>query len=120
MTANQPERQLLPVACTLGPSEGMRRLVEWRQVMSSASVGRDLAGGKLTLRFRDEPTVAEELARLVAAERNCCAFLGWRLTRVGDGWHVEITGDDAELQALSLGRPHPPECAASQLLRVIA
>jgi hypothetical protein len=103
MKADQPERQLLPIACTLGPSEGMRRLDDWRQVVSIASVGRHLADGRLTLRFRDEPTVAEVLARLVAAERSCCAFLGWRLARVDNEWHVEITGDDAELQALSLG-----------------
>jgi hypothetical protein len=100
---DQAERPLLPIACTLGPDDGMRRLNDWRRVASVGLAGQQSVPGRLTLRFRDEPTVASELERLVAAERDCCAFLGWNLVKVDDGWHVEITGDDAALQALTFG-----------------
>lgn len=96
------ERPLLPVACTLGPDDGSTRLKEWRQIASGASTGRHQRPGRLTLTFRNDPPVATELARLVEAERICCSFLGWALTHVGDEWHLEITGSDAELQALPL------------------
>ena len=70
-------------------------------MLGDSAVGRDLAPGRLTLRFRDGPGVGDELTRLVAAERDCCAFLGWRVVHSEDEWRVEITGTDEELQTLS-------------------
>lgn len=102
MTSEPGARPLLPVACTLGADDGAERLSQWRQVASVAAVGRRLVPGKLTLRFRNVATVGVELERLVTAERDCCSYLGWRLVRVNDEWHVEITGADADLEALQM------------------
>jgi hypothetical protein len=94
------ERPLLPIACTLGPQDGAARLEEWRQITASVGLGRTNTPGQLTLRFRDDSGVGDELRRLVDAERACCAFLGWEVTHVDTEWRVEITGTDEELQAL--------------------
>jgi hypothetical protein len=93
---------VLPVACTLEGAEGGRRLAPWRGVAAVAGAGRQLVPGKLTLRFRDLPGIRSELERLVDAERHCCSFLGWQLVQAEVEWHVEVTGTDEELQALSL------------------
>jgi hypothetical protein len=55
----------------------------------------------LTLRFRDLPGVRDELDRLVAAERDCCGFLGWEVASSEGELHVYITGDLDELRALT-------------------
>jgi hypothetical protein len=100
VTSEPTEPHLLPIACTLGPGDGADRLDDWRRVASIAAIGRSVAPGKITLRFRNEPAVGVELERLVAAERTCCAFLGWKLTQVDQEWRVEITGADEDLGAL--------------------
>jgi hypothetical protein len=92
---------LLPVACTLGAIDGAQRVEEWRRLSTAAGLGRGVAGGKLTLRFRDVDGVGEELDRLVSSERECCAFLGWELVHSGAEWHVHITGSPDELRALA-------------------
>ena len=77
-------------------------MAEWRRLLTLASAGRERTDGRLVLTFRDMPSVGAELERLVAAERECCAFLGWHLIQTDEGWRLEITGDTDELQALSL------------------
>jgi hypothetical protein len=99
-----PSRQpSLPVACTLGPADGVQRLQEWEQLVAVAWVGRAAARGEITLRFHDLPEVGSKLERLVSAEAICCNLLGWELRQVGDEWHVVITGAEDELQALPFG-----------------
>jgi hypothetical protein len=93
---------MLPVACTLGPADGARRLEEWRGLAATAGLGRDLVGRTLTVRFRDLPRVRAELDRLVAAERECCAFLGWDVAACEGELHVHITGNPDELRTLAL------------------
>jgi hypothetical protein len=93
---------LLPAACTLGPADGAQRLEEWRRLSATTGLGQQLTGRKLTLRFRDLPGVREELGRLIAAERECCAFLGWGVAASVEGeLHVHITGHPDELMTLA-------------------
>jgi hypothetical protein len=101
VTIEPSDRPLLPVACTLGPVDGAQRLEEWRRLSATTGLGQELAGGKLTLRFRDLPGVREELDRLVAAERECCGFLGWEVTPSEGELHVQITGNPDELRTLA-------------------
>jgi hypothetical protein len=56
----------------------------------------------VTLEVPDVPEVGEQLAGLVAAERECCAFLGWTLVRTGSRWQLTIDGTDEELDSLSI------------------
>ena len=102
MTADADGRGLLPIACTLGPTDGAKRVQEWKKVLGDAACGREIEPGRLTLRFRDRPDVREELTRLVLAERDCCAFLGWDLVEAAGEWRVEITGREEDLRSLSL------------------
>jgi len=101
VTVDAGGRPLLPVACTLGAIDGTQRLEEWRRLSAAAGLGRQMTDGKLTLRFGDVAGFREELDRLVRAERECCAFLGWELTQSGTEWHVHITGSPDELRALT-------------------
>jgi hypothetical protein len=63
----------------------------------------------MTLRFRDQAGVGTALERLVAAESDCCSFLGWELMPVEDEWHVVVTGTDEELAAISFGLTDPDQ-----------
>jgi len=56
--------------------------------------------GLATLTFRDAPGVGDELQKLVAAERECCAFLRWNVVKTATEWRVEISGSDEELRSL--------------------
>jgi hypothetical protein len=100
MSVGPENRDLLPVACTLGPADGTQRLAEWRRVTADAGAGRSIATGLVTLKFRDAPGIGAELRRLVAAERDCCAFLGWNVVQTAAEWRVEISGSDEELSSL--------------------
>lgn len=95
---------MLPIACTLGADDGRQRVEEWRDVVRRSGAGARREPGLITLQFKDDANVAAELARLVSAERDCCAFLGWELVHGSDGWVVHITGTDEELATVSLGQ----------------
>lgn len=92
--------RLLPIACTLGPSEGAERLAEWRDLGTTAGLGRIRSTGHITLRFADIAGVDAALRRLVAAERDCCAFVDWELVRSDDEWQVTIYGTDDALDSI--------------------
>ena len=100
MTIGPGQRELLPIACTIGAAEGPQRLREWQEVAAVAGIGRTTTEGKVTLIFRDLAGVREDLERLVAAERLCCGFLDWRLVPAEGRLQVEVTGTDEALRAL--------------------
>jgi hypothetical protein len=103
MKLDSGDRGSLPIACTLGPVDGSARLLEWRRVADDAGVGKEFSTGRVILRFRDGPGIGDRLQRLVSAERDCCAFLEWKLLHDGtDLWLVEIAGSDEELGSLPL------------------
>jgi hypothetical protein len=102
MSVGPENRDLLPVACTLGPADGARRLADWRRITEEAGVGHSVTPGMVTLRFRKAPGVGAELQRLVTAERDCCSFLGWNLVQIDYEWRVEISGSDDGLGSLPL------------------
>jgi hypothetical protein len=98
-----PERRdLLPIACTLGPVDGRERIGEWRSLYREFGLRRAHRGGLVTIQFRDAPRLAAELARLVWEERVCCAFLDWQLECAVDVWTLTITGDDEALRSLPI------------------
>ena len=74
----------LPLACTLSASDLTRRLGDIRAVGDEALVSSEAAGGEAVLRFRAGPGTLAELSRIVAAERECCAFLGLDLAQQPD------------------------------------
>jgi hypothetical protein len=102
MSGDARQRDLLPLACTLTPAAGAARFDEWRALFHEYGAGRTDADGLVTFRFRNAPEVAGELVRLVDAERDCCAFLGWDLEQADDVWTLRISGTADALRTLSL------------------
>jgi hypothetical protein len=94
------ERPTLPLACTLGPADGVARLARWRSMGAAHGAGHERGEGYVLLRFRDDVGVADDLAELVDAERSCCPFLGWDLERSATGLAIRITGSADALASL--------------------
>ena len=103
MATSPAGRPLLPLACTLGAEDGAQRLDDWRAVVRDFGTGTQRETGAIIVTFRDGQDVGATLERLVTAERDCCAFLGWERLRTEDAWTVRITGTDEELATVSLG-----------------
>jgi hypothetical protein len=78
-----------PIACTLDPTALADRRGEWAP-LRSARTGEVRTATTLTTTWRGDEGVQEEVERLVAAERECCAFLSIELT-IGDGSVTLIT-----------------------------
>jgi hypothetical protein len=94
-------RLSLPIACTLGPTDGEQRMQEWRQLLATSRVGRERGDGYLAVRFRAGGDVGRRLERLVEAERECCSFVEWSITNHDDDVVLTISGDDEALSTFS-------------------
>jgi hypothetical protein len=69
----------IPLACTLDAGVLADRREEWAALRSSRTA-EHRTDATLTTTWRRDSRVQEELQRLVAAERECCRFLGLELT----------------------------------------
>lgn len=80
-----------PVACTLGgPDLGTRR-ERWQRLSDRSLVGQAPTARGLTLRFRTDAGVEDELGKLVELERECCGFAEWRVRPVQGAHALELT-----------------------------
>ncbi len=70
----------LPVACTLGASDGPARPQRWQHLHQVAAPTAQLTYVELEVRYQPGPQVLAELHDLVAKERVCCAFVSWVVT----------------------------------------
>jgi hypothetical protein len=101
-----------PVACSLTePELQARRAGVLADVRRSHQEARWLPDG-VALRFAADPERLATLATFIALERQCCAFLRFRLTvEAGGGpaW-LELTGPPGtrEFLAAELGGPASP------------
>src|SRR5687768_3520948 len=86
----------LPIACSLSADELPRRLDAIGAVGRSSLLAAESDGARALLRFR--PAAREELAAIVAAEAECCAFLSMELRDESDA--VVLT-----IQAPAGGQP---------------
>ena len=78
-----------PIACTLEPTAMPDRLDEWRAVLDRATTRSRAADGALRVQFGADVDLAG-LARLVAAERSCCAFFAFTITVDDRGVALEV------------------------------
>lgn len=92
-----------PIACTLDDAAMPDRLADWRRLVARARTSTTLDDGARRVEFGDEVTL-RELARLVAAEQECCAFLSFAIT-------VDHTGIGLEVRA-----PEGAEAVVESLL----
>jgi hypothetical protein len=83
------------IACTLGPGDVTARVADWRTALEHVSARRAVpAGVRLEL---DPDARLDEIARLAAAEHECCGFLSFTITMDERGHALEVTGPpDAE------------------------
>lgn len=95
-----------PIACTLAPGAVGGRLADWAAILDLAKGRRAAGDGGLRVDFADDIDVGE-LARLVAAERRCCAFLSFVITvdARGIGLEVRAPDDAGEIIAALFGSP---------------
>jgi hypothetical protein len=94
----------LPLACTLGAEDGAARLRRWRAFAERSRPRSQRLAHRLEIRWRVDADGASELGALVAAERECCAFVTWSVSREDPDAILEITSDASrpeDLDAIS-------------------
>ena len=95
-----------PIACTLQPTAMPERIERWRAVLAHVRARVRTADGRLRLEMQHS-TDLSELANLVAAEQQCCAFFAFVLTVDERGIALEIDAPDeaTEIVSAMFGRP---------------
>jgi len=69
------------IACELRGDEVGAQVKRWIRLGRDAGLERVETQDGLRIRFRDGPTVEEELRALVAEESNCCSWARWEIHR---------------------------------------
>jgi hypothetical protein len=77
-----------PIACSLSPAQSAQRLAEISAIGETSLLGAEIDGGRAVLRFR--AGAREQLAAIVAAESECCAFLTMKLDHGPPGVRLAI------------------------------
>jgi len=78
----------VPIACTLGAGDMAGRLDDWRAALRDVVARSPLPDG---VRLELGPTAdVTELARLAAAEQDCCRFFGFAVVIDGRGTALEV------------------------------
>jgi hypothetical protein len=96
---NVPRSDELPVACTLGATDGAARLARWR-ALSDARLNVQRTPDRVVVLYESRPDVHKELEALVAAERECCSFAEWELTRDSEHVALRVRSDAQGLAAI--------------------
>lgn len=72
------------LVCSLDPDALRERMADWHR-LSAAVRERSVDGVTLTVRYAGGPGVADDVRRLVDAERDCCPFLAFDVQAEPDG-----------------------------------
>jgi hypothetical protein len=80
----------IPIACTLDRTQMRRRGEDIRALGRAALTTVERGAHHVVLRFRPRPELREQVERLVAAESECCAFLGFTIAHERDATVVTI------------------------------
>ena len=84
------------VACTLTSADLAAQGEGWAQLAARAMTGRALTADGLRVSFRAEIGVEDELRRLVAVEKECCAWAAWTVRAGGAEVMLEVRSAAAE------------------------
>jgi hypothetical protein len=84
----------VPIACTLTAAEMRKRLAEIRAIGRAALVSAEATGSEAVLRFRLGADTRGRLRAVVAAESECCAFLGFDLSEEPEALVLAIRAPD--------------------------
>jgi hypothetical protein len=88
------------VACTLGAAGLSAQAERWRRLIARAAVARHETPHGIRIEFRADTGVAEELARLVATENECCSWAKWSVDAVAGEVVLDATSTGAGATAL--------------------
>ena len=84
------------VSCSLNRDDLVERSERWRRLAALALAGREQTDQGQRLEFRAEPGVEEELTKLAALERECCAFADWTVHGGNGNVALDIRGRSEE------------------------
>ncbi len=102
MDASRRQLPVLPVACSLGVTDGAAQVERWRRLTMRALIHRERRDDELLLVYRADDDTRAELDGLVAVERACCAFLDWQVEAREEELRLRIRGTAADLDTLDL------------------
>jgi hypothetical protein len=88
------------IACSLGSDDLETQTALWTRLCSTAGVRRAMTENGARLEFRATPAVESELRALVSAERECCAWATWTITREASLLVLEVVSTAAGAEAL--------------------
>lgn len=91
--SSDPPRPPLPAACSLGSLDGAARRRRWQALGAASPPHARRIANRLEVRWRLDDDGARELAALVAAERECCAFVAWSLRGRGAERILTVAAD---------------------------
>jgi hypothetical protein len=83
----------LPFGCTLGIDDGATRLQRWRALAEKRPPRAQRSGNELLIWWRLDTRGISELEALADAERKCCAFVTWSVSRRALDTVLTITAD---------------------------
>jgi MerR family copper efflux transcriptional regulator len=85
---NDPDRPA--IVCTLSGTDAIAgRVDEWQGLLATAT-GREAIDGGVRLQFPAGAATAAELARLAAAEQECCSFFDFTVRLASGGTALEV------------------------------
>ncbi|PRY00761.1 MerR family transcriptional regulator [Allonocardiopsis opalescens] len=87
-------------ACSLPPDAMAARVAAWR-ALAARAVRREARPDGVRLIFPTEPELAAELARLAAAELDCCGFFAFTLELDAEGLRMAVRAPEAGLGMLA-------------------
>ncbi len=80
----------IPVACTLDAAQMRQRGDDIRALGRAALTTVERGERNVVLRFRPDPAIRAQVEEVVAAESECCAFLGFTIAHEQDATVVTI------------------------------
>ncbi len=86
-------RQNVPIACTLTGTSHRERAMWLEELARDALLGHERQDLTLALRYRGE--ARDRIARMVAQEAECCAFLRFETHDLGDEVEVTVTAPES-------------------------
>jgi hypothetical protein len=81
-----------PIACTLGSGDYRERLARIAELARDGllSVRRE----DLAIELRYAPSVADRIREMVGKEQECCAFLNFAISEIGEDVRLTITAPE--------------------------
>jgi hypothetical protein len=92
-------KQLPLVACSLDAGGQRERLAEWAELLGNASASAPTADGSC-YSFAASDELEQQIQALAAAEKECCSFLDFEISRRAGTIELTVTSPAHGLAAL--------------------